>query len=115
MICLKKTEKNAKVELEGVAPVSGKLHPLEPGKFLSYLFFVFTSFAYFQPLEPGKFTFCLFSRFQVRRADCYHLYFVTKDSVGVTQLPTPRFPDKGKDKEIAKLKDKNIIILLFFL
>ena len=109
MICLKKKKKNAKVELEGVAPVFGKLHPLEPGKFLSYLFFVFT---YFQPLEPGKFTFCLFSRFQVRRADCYHLYFVTKDSVGVTQLPTPRFPDKGKDKEMAKLKDKKII--LFF-
>jgi len=32
----------------------------------------------------------------VRRADCYHLYFVTKDSVGVTQLPTPRWQDKGR-------------------
>jgi len=32
----------------------------------------------------------------VRRADCYHLYFVTKDSVGVTQFPTPRWQDKGR-------------------
>ena len=33
---------------------------------------------------------------QVRRADCYHLYFVTKDSVGVTQFPTPRLEDQRK-------------------
>ena len=33
---------------------------------------------------------------QVRRADCYHLYFVTKDSVGVTQFPTPRLADQRK-------------------
>ena len=31
---LSEQKNNAKVELEGVAPVSGKLHALEPGKFL---------------------------------------------------------------------------------
>ena len=34
MIYLKRKESNAKVELEGVAPLPGKLHPLESGKFL---------------------------------------------------------------------------------
>ena len=83
MICLKKTEKNAKVELEGVAPVSGKLHPLEPGKFLSYLFVVFTFFAYFHLLEPGKFTFS------------FHLLLIFKISGAKSRLLPSLLCDKG--------------------
>ena len=54
--------------------------------------------------------------FQVRRADCYHLYFVTKDSVGVTQFPTPRSAveentKKKSDDKIKRQKDFPVYFL----
>ena len=50
---------------------------------------------------------------QVRRADCYHLYFVTKDSVGVTQFPTPRLADQRKAtrENLGKIPIENIELL----
>jgi len=53
----------------------------------------------------------------VRRAECYHLYFVTRDSVGLTQFPSTRWRHKEKKtrrrgSKLAKDSTSDIIPLI---
>jgi len=53
----------------------------------------------------------------VRRAECYHLYFVTRESVGLTQFPSTRWRHKEKKtrrrgSKLAKDSTSDIIPLI---